>query len=285
MQITPTRAFTGSTREWTRALAHYREPDHVRSVFEIIVTGGPLIVLWLLAWAALSVSYLLTLAVAVAAGCFLVRLFMIQHDCGHGAFFRHKLANDWVGRAIGVLTLTPHDVRRRSHAAHHATSGNHDKRGSGDVCTLTVREYRELPLWRRIGYRLYRHPLIMFGLGSSYLFLLRNRLPTKPTTADREEWVSTLGTNGAIAITCATLIYFLGPLPFLLVHLPIVLVAASIGVWLFSVQHQFEDTFWAEDREWEFPSCGAPWKLALRLALSASLAIGEHRHTPRAPSL
>jgi acyl-lipid omega-6 desaturase (Delta-12 desaturase) len=148
-------------RDWPRVLAQYREPNRLRSVYEIVVTGGPLIVLWLLAWSTLSVSYLLTLIFAVPAAGFLVRLFMIQHDCGHGSFFRRKVTNDWVGRVIGVLTLTPHDIWRRRHATHHATSGNLDKRGIGDIETLTVREYRALPGWRRFAYRLYRFNVLV----------------------------------------------------------------------------------------------------------------------------
>jgi fatty acid desaturase len=143
-------------RNWIHDLVKYRVPDDRRSIYEIVVSAAPLAVLWLLAWAALSVSYILTLLLAIVAAGFLVRLFMIQHDCGHGSFFSSRPANDWVGRVIGVLTLTPYDVWRRSHATHHATSGNLDKRGIGDIDTLTVREYLALPLLRRVGYRLYR---------------------------------------------------------------------------------------------------------------------------------
>ena len=157
-------------RRLTQALARYREPNHGRSVVEILITAVPLVVLWLSMWFALDIGYGLYLLLAVPAAGFLVRLFMIQHDCGHGAFFRHRLANDWVGRAIGVLTLTPYDFWRRSHAMHHATSGNLDRRGIGDVDTLTVDEYLSRSRWGRLRYRLYRHPLVMFGVGPAYLF-------------------------------------------------------------------------------------------------------------------
>ena len=136
-------------RGWTQILARYREPSHARSIVEIAITVGPLVLLWVLMWATLDLGYWLCLLLAVPAAGFLVRLFMIQHDCGHGAFFRHRLANDWVGRVIGVLTLTPYDFWRRTHAIHHATSGNLDRRGIGDIDTLTVREYLALsPLGR-----------------------------------------------------------------------------------------------------------------------------------------
>jgi len=238
------------TRNWTHELVQYREPDQLRSVLEILVTVAPLVLLWLLAWLALSISYLLTLAFAVLAGGFLVRLFMIQHDCGHGSFFRQRGANDWVGRVIGVLTLTPYDIWRQSHATHHATSGNLDRRGIGDINTLTVREYLALPRLRRLNYRLYRHPLILFGVGPTYLFLLRNRLPSNVIGASAYEWLSALATNAAIAGAAVGMMLLVGIVPFLLVHLPIVLVGSTIGVWLFFVQHQFEDTFWADSDTW-----------------------------------
>ena len=184
-----------------------------------------------------------------AAG-FLVRLFMIQHDCGHGAFFRHRLANDWIGRALGVLTLTPYDFWRRTHAIHHATSGNLERRGIGDIDTLTVREYLALPRWGRLIYRLYRHPAVMFGVGPAYLFILRHRLPFGLMRGGWQPWLSTMATNLAIAIIVAALMWLIGVGPFLLVHLPIMLLAAAMGVWLFYVQHQFEHTVWADNENW-----------------------------------
>ena len=175
---------------------------------------------------------------------------MIQHDCGHGAFFRHRLANDWIGRALGVLTLTPYDFWRRTHAIHHATSGNLERRGIGDVDTLTVREYLALSRWRRLMYRLYRHPAVMFGVGPAYLFIVRHRLPFGLMRAGWQPWLSTMGTNLAIAIVVVTLTWLIGIGPFLLVHGPIMLLAAAMGVWLFYVQHQFEHTVWADNEQW-----------------------------------
>src|SRR6476620_1077236 len=153
---------TPDARSWTQILARYRTPSPGRSIVELAITAGPLVLLWFLIWATLDLGYWLGLLLAVPAAGFLVRLFMIQHDCGHGAFFRHRLANDWVGRVIGVLTLTPYDFWRRAHAIHHSTSGNLDRRGIGDIDTLTVHEYLALPGWGRLRYRVYRHPVIMF---------------------------------------------------------------------------------------------------------------------------
>jgi omega-6 fatty acid desaturase (delta-12 desaturase) len=232
-------------------LARYREPNHARSIVEITITLGPLVALWALAWAAYDVGYWwLSLLIAVPAAGFLVRLFMIQHDCGHGAFFRYRLANDWVGRAISVLTLTPYDVWRQTHAAHHASSGNLDRRGLGDVDTLTVREYLALSRWGQLCYRLYRHPIVMFGIGPLYLFVLQQRLPVGMLRRGWLPWLSTMATNFAIVLVVAVLIRYIGIGPFLLVHLPITVIAGSIGVWLFFVQHQFDPTFWARDGEW-----------------------------------
>jgi omega-6 fatty acid desaturase (delta-12 desaturase) len=232
-------------------LSRYREPNLARSIIEIAITLGPLAALWALAWTACHVGlWWLSLLLALPAAGFLVRLFMIQHDCGHRAFFRHRLANDWVGRVIGVLTLTPYDYWRRMHAIHHATSGHLDRRGIGDIDTLTVREYLSRTFWGRVCYRIYRNPLVMFAVGPAYLFVLRQRLPIGMMRNGWESWLSTMGTNVAIAVVGATLIWFIGFKPFLLVQLPIILVAGSIGVWLFYVQHQFEWTFWAREGEW-----------------------------------
>jgi len=244
------------SRTLAHALARYREPNSTRSVLEIVITAAPFALIWALMWAGLDAGYRIGLLLAVPAAGFLVRLFMIQHDCGHGSFFRHRLANDWVGRIIGVLTLTPYDFWRRAHALHHAGSGNLDRRGIGDIDTLTVREFLALPRGRRLLYRMYRHPIVMFGIGPAYLFLLRHRLPTGLMRSGWQPWLSAMATNVAIAALVVTMIWLVGVGPFLLVQLPITLLAASIGVWLFYVQHQFEHTFWAHDDSWDLHEAG-----------------------------
>jgi len=247
---------TSDSRPLAHALGRYREPDCMRSVSEIVITAGPFALTWVLIWAGLAAGYWISLLLVVPAAGFLVRLFMIQHDCGHGSFFRHRLANDWVGRVIGVLTLTPYDFWRRAHALHHANSGNLDGRGIGDIDTLTVREFLALPKRRQLLYRLYRNPIVMFGVGPAYLFILRHRLPMGLMRSGWQPWLSAMATNVAIAVLVATMIWLVGVGPFLLVQLPITLIAASIGVWLFYVQHQFEDTFWAHDEGWNFHEAG-----------------------------
>jgi len=231
MQKTAARDITPSdaAQSWLPLLNRYRTPSHLRSFIEIIITIVPFALLWVTACAALSWSYLISLAIAVPAAGFLVRLFMIQHDCGHGSFFRRRWVNDWTGRAIGVLTLTPYDYWRRSHAVHHASSGNLDRRGVGDITTLTVREYIARSRGRRLAYRLYRHPLLMFGIGPAYLFLVQQRFPSGQLQ-DWRSWLSPMATNAAFALLAAATIWFVGVGPFLLVQIPIILLAASMGV-------------------------------------------------------
>jgi len=243
-------ASPGAAGEWTRRLAAYRSPILSRSLFELAVTALPFAALFALSWAALSVSPWIAVALSLLNAAFVVRLFMIQHDCGHGSFFGSRLLNDWVGRAIGILTLTPYDVWRRSHATHHATTGNLDRRGVGDIPTLTVAEYRERSLLGRVLYRLVRNPVVLFGIAPSYMFFLQSRLPVGAMRLGRRYWVSALGTDAAILAMLAAL-YLLGGWQVLVfVYLPMMLLAASIGMWLFYVQHQFEDTSWDRDAGW-----------------------------------
>ena len=239
-----------TSKEWVKILSEYREPNALRSVFELAVTLGPFLLLWALAWMSLSVSYWLTLMLSVINAAFLLRLFAIQHDCGHGAFFNNRTVSDWLGRVIGVVTLTPYDVWRRSHSIHHSSSGNLGRRGMGDIHTLTVAEYKERTPFERLKYRLYRHPIVLFGLGPGYLFLFQNRLPLGLAEHARY-WVSAMCTNAAILVGLAIIVHFGGLMPILLIFLPSTLLAATAGVWLFYVQHQFETTHWEAEEDWQ----------------------------------
>ncbi|MFZ5962979.1 fatty acid desaturase [Thalassococcus sp. BH17M4-6] len=241
----------GAAREWVKVLAKYREPNTARSLFELAVTVVPFLGLWALSWWLLDHSYVAAVLVAMLNGGFLVRLFGIQHDCGHGSFLASRRARDWIGRILGVVTVTPYDVWRRAHSIHHATSGDLSQRGLGDVTTLTVAEYREKGPLGRLQYRIYRNPLVMFGIGPVYLFMLRNRLPFGLMNQGRRYWISAMGTNLAIALVLGALAYFGGWQPLVLIFLPSTLTAASIGVWLFYVQHQFEDTHWDGAEDWQ----------------------------------
>ena len=187
--------------------------------------------------------------------------------------------------SLASLTLTPYDWWRRTHAIHHATTGNLDRRGIGDVDTLTVREYQARSWWGRLKYRLYRHPLVMFGVGPAYLFLLQHRLPVGLMRNGWQPWASTMATNLAIALIVAALTWFIGIKAFLLVHLPIMLLAATIGVWLFYVQHQFEQTAWEHNERWNLHQAALYGSSHYDLPRVAALVHGQYRHPPRAPSL
>ncbi|MHB0953831.1 MAG: fatty acid desaturase [Allorhizobium sp.] len=239
-------------KAWLKILSKYRQPNVGRSTFELVVTAIPFALFWAASWAAVHYGYWLGLILIIPAAGFLLRLFMIQHDCGHGAFFGRRSMDDWTGRVLGVLTLTPYDYWRRAHAEHHASAGNLDERGVGDITTLTVAEYNALSPRGKLGYRLYRHPLVMFGIGPAWLFLFKQRLPFGMMRSGPLPWISTMATNLAVAVIAALLIWAIGLVPFLTVHLPIVLLAGAIGIWLFYVQHQFEETHWSKPPEWQF---------------------------------
>jgi len=237
---------------WSKTLAPYREAKTGRSIFEILVTIVPLLAIWALAWALHARGWWwAALLLTIPAAGFLVRLFMIQHDCGHGSFFGPRQANDWVGRAIGVFTLTPYEYWRQTHAIHHATSGNLDRRGLGAIETLTVDEYAALSPRRRLGYRLYRHPLVMFGLGPAFVFFIMQRLPIGMMRQGWRPWVSVMGNGLAALAGLAALVWLFGAAPVLIVNVVTMLLAATIGVWLFYVQHQFEGATWARNGDWK----------------------------------
>ncbi|MEE9347761.1 MAG: fatty acid desaturase [Robiginitomaculum sp.] len=239
-----------TARDWMKILAAYREPHHGRSALELAITLIPFFALWFAAAFAVRVNYWLPFLFSIPAAVFLVRIFIIQHDCGHGSFFRNKALNNWVGRALGILTMTPYDVWKRSHAIHHASSGNLDKRGTGDIAVLTVREYQNKSKFGQFMYRLYRHPLTLFVLGPFYIFVIRQRLPENVKFKHPRQWLSAMATNAAIACVVFLVIYVFGLKSFLIVYLPITIMASTIGVWMFYVQHQFEDTQWDDSDEW-----------------------------------
>lgn len=228
-------------------------PAYARGLLELAITIIPFALIWYaMYWAVAQDRVWLYIALLPFAVGFLVRLFIIQHDCGHRALLPSQRANDWLGRCLGVLTLTPYAHWKRAHALHHATSGNLDRRGVGDIDTLTVAEYRDRPHWLQLRYRIYRSPLIMFFIGPVYLFVLQNRIPLVFSRASRQHWVSILGTDAAIAGAVALMSYWVGLDAFLLVQGPIMLLSASAGGWLFYVQHQFPNTYWSCGSEWDF---------------------------------
>jgi omega-6 fatty acid desaturase (delta-12 desaturase) len=237
---------------WSRRLAAYKEPQLGRSLAELAITAGPLLALWALGlWAARAGLWWLAVPITLVASGFMLRLFLIQHDCGHGAYFKSKSANDWLGRIIAVLTLTPYAYWRDTHAIHHATSGDLDRRDLGAVETYTVAEYEALPRWHKLAYRAYRHPLVMFGIGPTYLFFIQQRFPVGLMRKGVGPWISTLGSSLFTALVAAGLIAAFGVWPVLVVCGGSILIAATIGVWLFYVQHQFEGVAWARSKTWK----------------------------------
>lgn len=223
-----------------------------KSWSQLANTGVPFLALAAIMLAAAETHYWLTLLLTIPAAGLLVRLFIIQHDCGHGSFLKSRPANDWLGRVLSVFTITPYDVWRRIHAVHHATSGNLTKRGFGDITTLTVDEYRNRSWLQRLLYRIYRNPLFLFGLGAPLFFLVLQRLPFGHPLEPREIWRSTVILNGAMLVVYGTLVWLVGWWSVLMTAVPIIALASAIGAWLFFVQHQFEETHWEHDDTWDF---------------------------------
>ena len=237
---------------WREAVAPYTKASARRSLLQVGVTFVGFLLIMAAMFYVLGHGILIGLLIAPVAAAFVVRLFIIQHDCGHQSFFGQAWANEALGRALGVLTLTPFDSWRWSHSMHHATSGNLDRRGFGDIATLTVREYRALPTWRKASYQLYRHPIVMLGFGPMLQFFVIHRLPVSQRFRKLREWASVCGTNAAILAVVVIAIMTLGWKLFLIGYLPVMVMAASIGVFLFYVQHQFEEAYWRPGTGWNY---------------------------------
>lgn len=256
MTSTETTVGHAGAVDWNALLAPYRRPETWRAVFQIANTALPLAAVWLAMLWSLSVSYWLTLALAVPGALLVARMFMLQHDCGHGAFFKSQRVNNAVGFVIGVLTLVPYEYWRKTHAIHHATSGDLDHRSFGDIDTLTVREYLSRTPWKRLLYRFYRHPLVLLVVGPSWQFIIKHRFPADIPRAWKREWASVHWTNVALLGIVLLMAATIGLERFLLVQLPITLLAGSFGVYLFYVQHQYEDTYWRYREAWNYYAAG-----------------------------
>jgi omega-6 fatty acid desaturase (delta-12 desaturase) len=239
-----------ATPPWKRAVAGYQTPVLRSSIWQIVNTLVPYFALWgLMIWT-LDVSYWLTLAVVPLAAGFLARMFMIFHDCGHGSFFRSQRANHFLGFVTGVLTFTPYHQWRHKHALHHATSGDLNRRGIGDIWTLTVQEYIEAPPWKRIGYRFFRNPLVLFVIAPLYLFLIHQRFPSR--AIGKRERIGVHWTNGALLLIAVLTSLTIGIKAYLLIQLPVMMITGTLGLWLFYVQHQFEGVYWERRKDWDF---------------------------------
>jgi omega-6 fatty acid desaturase (delta-12 desaturase) len=235
---------------WKDIVAKYQKPVWWSAMWQVVNTLVPYSALWFLMYFSLRVSWWLAVPLAVLAGGFLVRTFIIFHDCGHGSFLASTKANDALGFITGVLTFTPYYHWRWEHAIHHASSGDLDRRGTGDVWTLTVQEYLEASRWKRFAYRLARNPVILFGLAPLYLFLIQQRYPN--SKSEGRERRSVWWTNLALALLAGGLIWVFGLKAYVLLQLIVLVVAGSAGVWLFYVQHQFEGVYWEREKSWDY---------------------------------
>jgi omega-6 fatty acid desaturase (delta-12 desaturase) len=254
---------SGGEAIWREALAPYALPHLSRSLLDLVTSLVPYLALSVLMYLALDVSYLLVLIVAMPTAGFLVRTFIVFHDCAHGSFLPGKRANAWLGTVVGLLVFESFLNWRHSHAVHHATAGDLDRRGVGDVPTLTVTEYSGASWKRRLGYRLFRNPLVMFGLGPIYGMILRPRLLSRSARPRLRR--SVIATNLALAVLVGALCWLVGWREYLLVQGPTALLAGSTGVWLFYVQHQFEDTYWQNAGDWSYADAALRGSSYLRL--------------------
>jgi omega-6 fatty acid desaturase (delta-12 desaturase) len=241
---------SGSGEGWMEIVSRYNKPDPVKSWWQLINSLGSYIVLWVIMIHTIRISYLLTLLLAVVAAGFMIRIFIIFHDCGHGSFFRSKRLNKTIGIITGLIVFTPYHKWHREHYIHHQTVGNLDKRGTGDVKTLTVDEYSRLSKWKRFSYRLYRNPVFLFGVAPIFLFTILHRFSKRDMTAKEHLYLhlSNLGLFTLIAILVLTI----GWKTYLLIQLPILYLSSIHGVWLFYVQHQFRHVIWTDTKNWDY---------------------------------
>ena len=256
-------AESGTNAKWREIVARYQTPSVKRAVWQLVSTLVPLAgALVLMNWS-LSVSYWLTLLLAIPAAGLTIRTFIIMHDCGHGSFLPSKTWNNIIGWITGILTTTPYSHWRREHAIHHATSGHLEQRGTGDISTMTVREYLNARPLRKFWYRIYRNPVILLGFGPAFLFI-KHRWPTRGI-AGRKEALNVHLTNLALAALITTLSLLIGFKDFMLIWLPVFLISGSAGVWLFYVQHQFEDAYWRGGEDWDYATAAVHGSSYFRL--------------------
>ena len=269
-------------------VAPFATSDMKASIKQLINTVLPFLLVWFLAYESFSISVWLTLALAVVASGFVIRIFIIFHDCTHMSFFKNKEANRIVGTITGIITLFPFEKWKREHSIHHATSSNLDKRGTGDVWVMTVDEYVAASTWGRMKYRMYRNPLVMFGLGPFYLYLISGRFNRKG--AKRKERLNTYLINASIIAIYGFLIWAIGWQAFLIIQLPLLFIAGSLGIWLFYVQHQFEDSYFENEDEWNYVKAAVDGSSYYKLPKVMQWMTGSigfhhvHHLSPRVPN-
>jgi len=276
------------TMQLRKLIAPFEKSETSASVWQIINTIPPFFILWFLAYLSLDISVWLTVALSVVASGFIVRVFIIFHDCTHGSFFKSKKANAVLGTITGIMTLFAYEKWKRDHSIHHATSSNLDKRGVGDVWVMTVDEYVEATPGRRFAYRLYRNPIVMFGLGPLFLYLVSNRFNRKD--ARKKERNNTYFINVAIVVLYSFMIWLVGIQAFAIIQGTMLIVAGSLGIWLFYVQHQFEDSYFEDEEQWDYVKAAVDGSSYYKLPKILQWLTGNigyhhvHHLSPRVPN-
>lgn len=250
---TNTETGTAAYDGWRKIVAQYQKPDLRTGIWQLVNSFGGFFVTLVLMYLSLRIGYWLTLLLALPAAGFLVRIFIIQHDCGHGSFLKSRRINDMIGSACSLFTLIPYKFWRKSHAVHHAHHAELEERGIGDIWTMTVDEYWTAPLWKRAAYRVFRHPLFLFGIAPTINFVLLTRFPTGGEASwHNGERASVWWTNFAIACWVVLAGLAIGFDAVAMIYFPVIIIAGSVGTWLFYVQHQFEHTYWEHTPEWDY---------------------------------
>ena len=253
MNTDPDQSDSKEDLRWQPIVTKYVKPDLARSLWQVANTLIPYFALWgLMIWS-VRFSYWITLGLSVPAAGFLMRTFIIFHDCGHGSFFKSQKANDFLGRITSFLNFTPYYRWKHDHAIHHATAGDLDRRGKGDLYTMTVREYLAAPWWMKAIYRIVRHPMVLLGISPLVVFLIVHRIPP---AHGRRAISSVWWTNFWLVVVITLICWLIGWQTYLLIQLPILLISSTIGIWLFYVQHNFDPTYWEGHEAWEFVKAG-----------------------------
>jgi omega-6 fatty acid desaturase (delta-12 desaturase) len=273
---------------WHKIVVRFRQPRTASAVWQLANTLIPYALLWYAMYLTLSVSFWLTVPLAIVAAGLLVRLFIIFHDCTHGSFLKSRRANDIIGFCVGMLTFTPYQYWRWQHTNHHATSGDLDRRGTGDVWTMTVDEYQSASYWKRLSYRLARNPVVLFLIAPLFVFVIGQRFC--PASVRRRERLSVQRTNLAILALATALSALCGIKTYLVIQLGVMMMAGAAGMWLFYIQHQFDGVYWARSDSWDYTSAGlrgsSYYKLpAILRWLSGNIGFHHIHHLcPRIPN-
>jgi acyl-lipid omega-6 desaturase (Delta-12 desaturase) len=258
---------------WRQSVARHEQPSLRHSLLDLATSALPYLALTVAMYLCLEISVWITLALAIPTAGFLMRTFIVFHDCAHGSFLPTKRGNLWLGRFTGLLVFQPFGNWRHNHAVHHGTAGDLDRRGTGDIATLTVEEYLARPWKSRLGYRMFRSPVVMFGIGPIWSLMIGPRIWSHKMRPRQRH--SVLVTNLALAILIGAIVWFLGPRAWLIVQLPTAVLAGTLGVWMFYVQHQFEDVYWESSEQWSYAAAALRGSSYLKLPKALQFFTGN----------